>query len=108
MTHRSSLVPRPIPDTEKLGMDPGVRLTQTLQFDDLRDHLSSGDVQFIVVGKLQLVETDANHGADLHVECLLLLTLSFLQLHAQKTFLYLLTSPELYHLGRLTGRIKLS
>lgn len=65
---------------------------------DLRDHLSSSDIQLIVVGKLQLIETDAYHRADLHVECLLFFALSLLQLHTQQTFLYLLTSPKLDHL----------
>ncbi len=38
----------------------------------LRDDLPPGDVQLIVVGKLELVEPDANHGTDLHVQGLLL------------------------------------
>ena len=39
---------------------------------DVRHHLSSGDVQFIIVGKLQLVETNAYHRTNLHVQRFLL------------------------------------
>ena len=62
-----------------MGLRRGTRLRLThADLINLRDHLSPGDVQLIVVGKLELVEPDANHGTDLHVERLLLLTLSFL------------------------------
>jgi len=38
----------------------------------IRDHLPPGNIQLIIVGKLQLVETNANHCTDLHVHGLLL------------------------------------
>ena len=38
----------------------------------VRDHLPPGNIQLIIVGKLQLVETNANHCTDLHVHGLLL------------------------------------
>ena len=39
---------------------------------DLRDHFPPSDVELVVVGELQLVEPDANHGTDLHVHGLFL------------------------------------
>ena len=70
---------------------------------DSRHHLSPCNVQLIIVGELQLVETNAYHCANLHVESLLLLALALLQLHTQQTFLDLLTPPKLDNLRRLTG-----
>ena len=70
---------------------------------DVRDHFSPCDVKLVVVGKLELVETNPYHGAYLHVQCLLFLTLSLLQLDTQHTLLYLITPPELDHLCCLTS-----
>ena len=38
----------------------------------VRDHLSPGNIQLVVVGKLQLVESNTDHCTDLHVHGLLL------------------------------------
>ena len=46
-----------------------------------RDHLASGDVQLIIVGKLQLVESYSYQSTDLHIEGLLFPRLRAFELH---------------------------